>query len=74
MLTTQYRMHPSICALSSGLFYQGKLACAVEVTNRPPLFSSFLPALSFHDVRGEQQARDKSYFNLAEAARTPQHS
>ena len=44
MLTTQYRMSPSICKPISDLFYGGKLVTAESVVNRPCLLQKHLPA------------------------------
>lgn len=69
MLTEQYRMHPSICSLSSDLFYEGNLKTAeITMDKRLHGFEHKFQPLCFIDTSRchESVTRTKSYANAGE--------
>lgn len=75
VLDTQYRMHPTICELSSKFFYNGQIITDPSVSIRKhhsahSEFRSSCNPLSFIDVYSgvEKQDQNKSFYNNREEA------
>ena len=79
LLSTQYRMHPSICSFPNKQFYQGQLQTASSVLNRPSILSdhwlSSYPAVFINVAAPENSGslRSKSRYNIAEAELTAKY-
>ncbi|KAJ4461170.1 putative P-loop nucleoside triphosphate hydrolase superfamily protein [Paratrimastix pyriformis] len=67
LLNTQYRMHPDIALFPNQVFYEGRLADAASVLQRPvPVWQAHLPPISFIDVstpEAQNGPNDKSLHN-----------
>ncbi|KAG8454051.1 hypothetical protein GDO86_000620 [Hymenochirus boettgeri] len=68
MLRTQYRCHPTICAISNELFYNNLLMNGVSENDRSPLLD-WLPTLCFYSVNGTEQVEGNNSFNNMEEAK-----
>eukprot|EP00741_Cyanophora_paradoxa_P020911 tig00021318_g20187.t1 len=67
LLATQYRCHPAFSALSSRLFYGGRLRDGVTPADRPPLAPGVPPLLAFDSQVTQEERRGGSFVNRAEA-------